>query len=106
MRELRSIIERLEYNERSAARIAALAIGADPDGRIEISKIAPATIRCVGELLDAAATLQWSTAKLDEEVSRAHNSTQQGTSASRFGAFAIHLVNSAEARVEEDARAA
>lgn len=106
MRELRSIIERLEYNERSAARIAALAIGADPDGRIEISKIAPATIRCVGELLDAAATLQWSTAKLDEEVSRAHNSTQQGTSASRFGAFAIHLINSAEARVEEDARAA
>jgi hypothetical protein len=105
-RELQDAIDRHDYTERVAARIAALAIGADPDRKIDLAKIPPGTLRCVAELLDAAATLQWSTGKLDEEISRAHNSTQQGTSASRFGAFAIHLTNSAEARVEEDARAA
>jgi hypothetical protein len=106
MRELQDAIDRHDYTERGASRIAALAIGADPDRKIDLAKIPPGTLRCVGELLDAAATLEWSTGKLDEEISRAHNSTQQGTSASRFGAFAIHLINSAEARVEEDARAA
>jgi hypothetical protein len=106
MRELKDAIDRHDYTERAAARIAALAIGADPDRKIDLAKILPGTLRCVGELLDAAATLEWSTGKLDEEISRAHNSTQQRTSASRFGAFAIHLINSAEARVEEDARAA
>jgi hypothetical protein len=106
MRELKEAIDRHDYTERAAARIAALAIGADPDRKIDLAKIAPGTLRCVGELLDAAATLEWSTGKLDEEISRAHNSTQQGTSASRFGAFAIHLINSAEARAEEDALAA
>jgi hypothetical protein len=105
-RELKEAIDRHDYTERAAARIAALAIGADPDRKIDLAKVAPGTLRCVGELLDAAATLEWSTGKLDEEISRAHNSTQQGTSASRFGAFAIHLINSAEARVEEDALAA
>jgi hypothetical protein len=105
MRELQDAIGR-HYTERTATRIAGLAIGADPDGKIDLAKVPPATLRCVAELLDAAATLRWSTGKLDEEISRAHNSTQQGTSASRFGAFAIHLINSAEARVEEDARAA
>jgi hypothetical protein len=106
MRELKEAIDRYDYTERAAARIAALAIGADPDRKIDLAKIPPETLRCVGELLDAAATLEWSTGKLDEEISRAHSSTQQGTSASRFGAFAIHLINSAEARVEEDALAA
>jgi hypothetical protein len=106
MRELQEAIGRHDYTERTATRIAALAIGADPDRKIDLAKTPPATLRCVAELLDAAATLQWSAGKLDEEISRAHNSTQQGTSASRFGAFAIHLINSAEARVEEDARAA
>jgi hypothetical protein len=106
MRELEEAIDRHDYTERAAARIAALAIGADPDRRIDLAKIQPGTLRCVGELLGAAATLEWSTGKLDEEISRAHNSTQQGTSASRFGAFAIHLINSAEARAEEDALAA
>jgi hypothetical protein len=105
-RELQEAIDRHDYTERAAARIAALAIGADPDRKIELTKISAANLRLVGELLDAAATLEWSTGKLDEEISRAHNSTQQGTSASRFGAFAIHLMNAAEARVEEDARAA
>jgi hypothetical protein len=105
-RELQDAIDRHDYTERAAARIAALAIGADPDRKIDLAKIPPGTLRCIGELLDAAATLRWSTGKLDEEISRAHNSTQQGTSASRFGAFAIHLINSAEARVEEDTRAA
>jgi hypothetical protein len=105
-RDLQEAIARHDYTERAAARIAALAIGADPDRKIDLAKIPPGTLRCVGELLDAAATLEWSTGKLDEEISRAHNSTQQETSASRFGAFAIHLINSAEARVEEDARAA
>jgi hypothetical protein len=106
MRELQAAIDRHDYTERTAARIAALAIGADPDRKIDLAKISPGTLRCVGELLDSAATLEWSTGKLDEEISRAHNSPQQGTSASRFGAFAIHLINSAEARVEEDALAA
>ncbi len=106
MRELKEAIDRHDYTERAAARIAALAIGSDPDRKIDLAKIQPGTLRCVGELLDAAATLEWSTGKLDEEISRAHNSTQQGTSASRFGAFAIHLINSAEARAEEDALAA
>lgn len=105
-RELHEAIARHDYTERTATRIAALAIGADPDRKIDLAKIPPATLRCVAELLDAAATLRLSTGKLDEEISRAHNSTQQGTSASRFGAFAIHLINSAEARAEEDARAA
>jgi hypothetical protein len=106
MAELNDAVARHDYTERAAARIAALAIGADPDAKIALEKIAPATLRVAGELLDAAATLEWSTGKLDEEVSRAHNNTQQGTSASRFGAFATHLVNSAEARIEEAARAA
>ncbi len=106
MRELHEAIARHDYTERAATRIAALAIGTDPDRKIELAKIPASTMRCVAELLDAAATLRWSTGKLDEEISRAHNSTQQGTSASRFGAFAVHLINSAEARIEEDARAA
>ncbi len=106
MAELNDAVARHDYTERAAGRIAALAIGADPDGKIAVEKVAPATLRLVGELLDAAATLEWSTGKLDEEVSRAHNNTQQGTSASRFGAFATHLVNSAEGRLEEAARAA
>lgn len=105
-RELADAITRHDYTERAATRIAALAIGADPDRKIDLAKVPPATLRCVAELLDAAATMQWSTGKLDEEISRAHNSTQQGTSASRFGAFAIHLMNGAEARAEENARAA
>jgi hypothetical protein len=106
MAELTAAVACHDYTERAAGRIAALAIGADPDAKIALEKIAPATLRLVGELIDAAATLEWSTGKLDEEVSRAHNNTQQGTSASRFGAFATHLVNSAEARIEEAARAA
>lgn len=106
MAELRDAIARHEYTERAAGRIAALAIGADPDAKIDLEKIAPATLRLVGELLDAAATLEWGTGKLDEEISRAHNNTQQGTSASRFGAFAVHLVNSAEARIDEANRVA
>jgi hypothetical protein len=106
MADLNAAVTRYDYTERAAGRIAALAIGADPDARIALEKIAPATLRLVGELLDAAATLEWSTGKLDEEISRAHNNTQQGTSASRFGAFAVHLVNSAEVRTEEANRAA
>ena len=101
MSELRAAIARHDYSERSAARLAALASGADPDGRIEWSTISAATVRCVAELLDAAATLQWTSQSLDDEISRAHNNTQHGTSASRFGALAVHLVNSAEARDEE-----
>ncbi len=105
LQELDSAIERHEYTERVAARITAFAMGSAPDERVDWSNIPPGTIRGVCELLDSAATLSWSTTRLDEEITRAHNSTQQHTSAGRFGAFAVYLINTAEARAAEAERA-
>jgi hypothetical protein len=60
-------------------------------------------LEIISELLEAAASLGWSTDTLTKEVFKAHERTQQGTPAGRFAAFANHLMNAAETRTAQAA---
>lgn len=91
------------YDDRAVTRLAALAVGAGPRGRVDWAKVPAEVLEIIRELLEAAASLGWSTDTLDKEVIKAHERTQQGTSAGRFAAFANHLMNAAETHAAEAA---
>jgi hypothetical protein len=91
------------YDDRAVTRLAALAVGAGPRGRVDWAKVPAEVLEVIRELLEAAASLGWSTDTLDKEVIKAHERTQQGTSAGRFAAFANHLMNAAETHAAEAA---
>jgi len=86
-----------------ALRNAALAVGAGPRGHVDWAKVPADVLEIISELLEAAASLGWSTDTLTKEVLKAHERTQQGTPAGRFAAFANHLMNAAETRTAQAA---
>jgi hypothetical protein len=91
------------YDDRAVTQLAALAVGAGPRGHVEWAKVPADVLEIISELLEAAASLGWSTETLNREVLRAHERTQQGTPAGRFAAFANHLMNAAETRTAQAA---
>lgn len=91
------------YDDRAVTQLAALAVGAGPRGHVDWAKVPADVLEIISELLEAAASLGWSTETLNREVLRAHERTQQGTPAGRFAAFANHLMNAAETRTAQAA---
>jgi hypothetical protein len=91
------------YDDQAVTRLAALAVGAGPHGHVDWAKVPAEVLEVIAELLEAAASLGWSTEALNREVIRAHEGTQQGTPAGRFAAFANHLMNAAETRAAQAA---
>jgi hypothetical protein len=91
------------YDDQAVTRLAALAVGAGPRGHVDWAKVPADVLEIISELLEAAGSLGWSTETLNREVLRAHERTQQGTSAGRFAAFANHLMNAAETRAAQAA---
>ena len=91
------------YDDRAVTQLAALAVGAGPRGHVEWAKVPADVLEIISELLEAAASLGWSTDTLNKEVLKAHERTQQGTPAGRFAAFANHLMNAAETRTAQAA---
>ena len=91
------------YDDQAATRLAALAVGAGPRGHVDWALVPADVLEMIAELLQAAGSLGWSTEALNKEVLRAHESTQQGTPAGRFAAFANHLMNAAETRAAQAA---
>jgi hypothetical protein len=88
------------YDDQVVTRLAALALGAGPRGRVAWDAVPADVLVTIAELLEAAAKLSWSNDTLTKEVIKAHNKTQQGTSTGRFAAFANHLMNAAETASE------
>jgi hypothetical protein len=88
------------YDDQVVTRLAALALGAGPRGRVSWDAVPAEVLVIIAELLEAAAKLAWSNDTLTKEVIKAHNKTQQGTSTGRFAAFANHLMNAAETASE------
>jgi hypothetical protein len=91
------------YDDRAVTQLAALAVGAGPRGHVDWAKVPADVLEIISELLEAAASLGWSTDTLTKEVFKAHERTQQGTPAGRFAAFANHLMNAAETRTDQAA---
>jgi hypothetical protein len=91
------------YSDRTVTQLAALAVGVGPKGKVDWAKVAPQTMQVLAELLESAASLDWTPDALAKEVHKAHNSTQQSTPAGRFSAFAGHLTDLAESRSVEAA---
>ena len=77
-----------EYSDRTVIRIAALATGVGPKARVDWPKVPPETLTVLAELLRSAGSLDWKNDRLDQEVLKYHNSTQQTSAAGRFSAFA------------------
>jgi hypothetical protein len=88
------------YDDQVVTRLAALALGAGPRGRVAWDAVPADVLVIIAELLESAAKLRWSNDTLTKEVIKAHNKTQQGTSTGRFAAFANHLMNAAETASE------
>jgi hypothetical protein len=88
------------YDDQVVTRLAALALGAGPRGRVAWDAVPADVLVTIAELLEAAAKLGWSNDTLTKEVIKAHNKTQQGTSTGRFAAFANQLMNAAETASE------
>ena len=88
------------YDDQVVTRLAALALGAGPRGRVSWDAVPAEVLVIIAELLEAAAKLGWSNDTLTKEVIKAYNKTQQGTSTGRFAAFANHLMNAAETASE------
>ena len=88
------------YDDQVVTRLAALALGAGPRGRVAWDVVPADVLLIIAELLESAAKLGWSNDTLAKEVIKAHNKTQQGTSTGRFAAFANHLMNAAETASE------
>jgi len=95
---LREAKEDHEYSDRAVTRLAALASGVGPKARVDWSKVTPATLLILAELLQSAGSLGWKNDHLDREVLKYHNSTEQTSIAGRFAAFANYLTDLAETR--------
>jgi hypothetical protein len=91
------------YDDRAVTLLAALAVGAGPRGHVDWAQVSSDVLEIISEVLEAAASLEWSTETLNKEALKAHERTQQATPAGRFAAFANHLMNAAETRTPQAA---
>jgi len=63
-------------------------------------------LREITRLLQCAAQVGWDNARLQQMVTRAHNSAHQNTPAGRYAAFGNHLTNAARDHAAEAAHMA
>jgi hypothetical protein len=103
LRRINVTMDARGYTDQTVTQLAKLAIGTAPRGRLEWAKIPAPTMLVLAELLESAATLDWTPQALANEVLAAHNARQQSTPAGRFSAFAGHLTNLAESRTASEA---
>jgi hypothetical protein len=104
--ELAHAIAHYGYQQCVVHSLVALSQGQSPDGQIAWETLPEQRLREITRLLRCAAELGWDDTRLQQTVTRAHNSAHQNTPAGRFAAFGLHLTNAARDRAAEAARAA
>ncbi len=88
-----------DYPVNVVEHLLALLTCANPGQKIELEKVPAQKLAAAADLLNSAGAVGWSAKRLDEEIRKAANSSQQSTPAGRFAAFANYLTDLAETRL-------